>query len=240
MIALLTSTGGSSLAFFTPATCYYFHDGHECRFCSLQPNRSAHQSFVQTISPTLAASVLKIALHTGAPLLKQIMLVGGNVSAYDRGFRRHLDIATFLEREQSSLPVGQRLETHIATMPPTDFGLFSTLDGLHARVTMNMEVFDERLFEIICPGKARFYGRRRLLEALEYAANTVSGRRVHSILIAGLEPVDSTIAGIRFLASIGVTPIVNVFHNDRGSHYEHHPRPSYDALLDIACALQEV
>lgn len=168
------------------------------------------------------------------------MLVGGNVPAYDRGFRRHLDIAKALERAQGSLPAGQRLETHIATMPPTDSGLSSALEGLHARVTMNREVFDERLFEMICPGKARFYGRQRLQQALEYAANTLSGRRVHSILSAGLEPVDSTIAGVRSLASIGVTPIVNVFHNDRGSHYEHHPRPSYHALLDIACALQEV
>lgn len=232
--------GGSSLAFFTPATCYYFRDGHECRFCSLQPNRSAQPYFVQAISPALAAAVLKIALATDADVLTQIMLVGGNVSAYDRGFRRHLDIAEALEQQQQAQPAGQRLETHIATMPPVDTGLFTALQGLHARVTMNIEVFDERLFEIICPGKARFYGRRRLLQALERAAQMVSGGRVHSLLIAGLEPVESTIAGIRYLASIGVTPIVNVFHNDRGSHYENHPRPSYGALLDIACALQEV
>src|ERR1051326_6626445 len=49
--------GGSSLAFFTPATCYYFNDGHECKFCSLKPNRSSQQIFVPTINPSLAASV---------------------------------------------------------------------------------------------------------------------------------------------------------------------------------------
>lgn len=232
--------GGSSLAYFTPATCSYFHDGHECRFCSLQPNRSAQQHFVHTISPALAASVLKVALETDASLLKQIMLVGGNLPDYDRGFRRHLEIAEALDRQQGALPAEHRLETHIATMPPMDFGLFAALQERHARVTMNIEVFDARLFEVICPGKTRFYGRDRLLSALEHAAQTVQGRRVHSILIAGLEPVDSTIAGINALASMGVTPIVNVFHNDRGSHYENHPRPSYNALLEIACALQEV
>src|SRR5438874_12730747 len=79
--------GGSSLAFFTPATCYYFNDGHECKFCSLKPNRSSQQIFVHTITPALAASVLEIALETDAPLLKQIMLVGGNVPNYDKGFQ---------------------------------------------------------------------------------------------------------------------------------------------------------
>jgi hypothetical protein len=232
--------GGSSLAFFTPSTCYYFNDGHECRFCSLKPNRSEQQIFVHTISPALAASVLEIALETDAALLKQIMLVGGNVPNYDQGFRRHLEIAGALDQQQISLPVERRLETHIATMPPWDFGLFTALEELNARVTMNIEVFDEQRFEVICPGKTQLYGRGQLLKALEHAANTVSGMRVHSILIAGLEPVHSTIAGMKALASIGVTPIINVFHNDRGSVYENHPRPSYEQLLEIACALQEV
>ena len=232
--------GGSSLAFFTPATCYYFNEGHECKFCSLKPNRSSQQIFINKISPALAASVLEIALETDASLLKQIMLVGGNVPNYNRGFLRHLEIASALDERQSSLPAERRLQTHIATMPPEDFSLFAHLNGLNTRVTMNIEVFDEQLFERICPGKATLYGRRRLLQALEHAASVVSGMRVHSILIAGLEPVKSTIAGINFLAGMGVTPIINVFHNDHGSHYENHPRPSYEDLLEIAYALQAV
>ncbi|HZU67593.1 MAG TPA: radical SAM protein [Ktedonobacteraceae bacterium] len=232
--------GGSSLAFFTPASCYYFNEGHECKFCSLKPNRSSQQIFVPTISPSLAASVLEIALETDADLLKQIMLVGGNLSDYDRGFQRHLRIAVALDKKQSLLGIAHPLQTHIATMPSNDFGLFAAFEGLNARVTMNLEVFDEHLFEVICPGKTQLYGRRRLLEALERAASVISGKRVHSILIAGLEPAESTIAGIRYLAEMGVTPIINVFHNDHGSQFEDHPRPSYDDLLEIACVLQKV
>jgi hypothetical protein len=232
--------GGASLAFFTPGTCYYFNEKHECKFCSLQPNRSIQKSFLHKISPSLASSVLQIALETDAHLVKQIMLVGGNVPNYDQGFRGHLEIAAALDQQQTSLPAEQRLETHIATMPPHDFALFASLASLNSRVTMNIEVFDEQLFEIICPGKTRLYGRKKLLQALEHAASTVSGLRTHSILIAGLEPVNSTIAGIKYLASIGVTPIINVFHNDRGSHYEQHPRPPFEHLLEIAQVLQAV
>ncbi|HZO75410.1 MAG TPA: radical SAM protein [Ktedonobacteraceae bacterium] len=232
--------GGSSLAFFTPATCYYFNEGHECRFCSLKPNRSSQQTFVSAINPALAASVLKIAVATDADLLKQSMLVGGNLPDYNKGFRRHLEIAMALDEVQSSFPSTRPLETHIATMPPDDFGLFADLNALNARLTMNLEIFDEQLFEEICPGKAQLYGRHRLMQALERAASVISGKRVHSVLIAGLEPVSSTIAGMNYLASIGVTPIINVFHNDRGSHYQEHARPPYEDLLEVAIALQDV
>jgi hypothetical protein len=232
--------GGSSLAFFTPSACYYFNDGRECKFCSLKPNRDSHDLFVNTIKPSLATSVLRIALETDADLLKQIMLVGGNLRNYDIGFQNHLQIATALDEQQSLLGVKQRLQTHIATMPPRDFGLFSAFNELNARLCMNIEVFDDQRFEEICPGKTHLYGRKRLLQALEYAARTIDGWRVHSILIAGLEPVSSTIAGIHYLASIGVTPIINVFHNDRGSHYEKHPRPEYEQLREIALALQDM
>ena len=232
--------GGAALAFFTPGSCYYFDDGYECKFCSLKPNRRDQQFFLHTISPALASAVLKIALQTDSYLLKQIMLVGGNVSDYDQGFQDYLDIATALDQQQGSMPVERRLETHIATMPPRDFGLFAFLQTLSARVSMNIEVFDEQRFEVICPGKAHRYGRKQLLQALEYAAQKVSGMRVYSVLIAGLEPVASTIAGINYLVSNGVTPTVNIFHNDRGSHYEHYPRPSFEHLLEIAQALQRV
>lgn len=232
--------GGAALAFFTPGACHYFDDGNECKFCSLRPNRSRQHSFLHTISPTLASTVLKIALQTDGHLLKQIMLVGGNVSDYNQGFQDYIDIATALDQQQTSCSVERRLEIHIATMPPRDFGLLAFLQMLNARVSMNIEVFDEQRFEAICPGKAHLYGRKQLVQALEYAAQKVSGMRVHSVLIAGLEPVASTIAGINYLASIGVTPTINVFHNDRGSHYEHHSRPSFGHLLKIAQALQKV
>ncbi|MTJ55873.1 hypothetical protein FJR38_26030 [Anabaena sp. UHCC 0253] len=232
--------GGSSLAFFTPSTCYYFNKGKECHFCSLKPNRDQESQFIDTITPQLAASVLKIALKNDSDLINQIMLVGGNHPNYDIGFQNHLKIASKLDEEQFRINSSKKLETHIATMPPNDFNLIDELKSLNARMTLNMEVFDDDIFTKICPGKTQDYGRQLLIDALKYAVKIVGDKRIHTILIAGLEPVESTIKGIRYLASIGITPIINVFHNDRGSYFENHSRPSYQDLLKIALVLQEV
>ena len=60
------------------------------------------------------------------------------------------------------------------------------------------------------------------------------------ILIAGLEPVESTIEGIHFLAENGICPIINVFHNDFGTPLQNHKRPSSDELLKIGKELQTI
>lgn len=125
-------------------------------------------------------------------------------------------------------------------MPPKNLELFENVNNLNARITLNLEVFDDNLFEHYCKGKAKFYGRTNLKNALEYAAKKINGNRVHSILIAGLEPVESTIEGMLYLESIGVAPIINVFHRDNGAILQNHTRPSYNDLLTIAETLQKI
>lgn len=232
--------GGSSIAFFTPSSCYYFAHGTECRFCSLKPTRNDDTIFVHTITPQLATSVLSIAFENDAQQIRQIMLVGGNIPNYDTGFKKHLEIVKSLEEKQRYISITNKLETHLATMPPDNFRLLDEVKYLNARITMNLEVFDDDVFEAICPGKAKNYGRTRLKNSLEYAAKKINGRRVHTILMVGLESIESTITGIKFLPSIGVTPIINVFHSDRGSHFEHHSRASYEELLEVALTLEGV
>ena len=55
-------------------------------------------------------------------------------------------------------------------------------------VLYNLEIFDKELFEIICPGRAAQIGRKRYMEALEYAARIFPNGTVASHLIVGLEP----------------------------------------------------
>jgi hypothetical protein len=231
--------GGSSLAFFTPATCYLFANNTECRFCSLAPTRQEEREFISTITPGLAGDVLDVAQVSDEAMLGQIMLVGGNLRNYDRGFLRHVEIARELNRRQEKLPKENKLKTHIATMPPNNLTLLDELADLDCHITMNLEVFDPRRFEEVAPGKAADYGRSKLLQALELAAKKAPPKSVHTILIAGLEPPAVTISGIRQLPELGVTPILNVLHSDRGTLYEHFPRPQYEELLEIALALEE-
>ena len=232
--------GGGALAFFTPSMCYYFNEGSECRFCSLSPNRKIETQFVNTITPEVASNVFLIALESDPDLFKQIMLVGGNIPNYNLCFQNNIEIIKQLDSAQEFLSDSKKLEIHLATMPPRDFQLIDQLRTLNSRITMNLEVFDDLIFENLCSGKSKHFGRKNLKQALEYAAKSLPDKKVHTILIAGLESISSTIEGLNYLPTIGITPIINVFHNDRGSQLENFSRPSYAELLRVALALEQV
>ncbi len=233
--------GGSSLAFFTPSTCYYFSDNNQCHFCSLEPTRGEDRFFTNVITPKVAADVFKVARFADPGLINQIMLVGGNLRNYDLAFERNMDLvdALLAAQKEENAP-GPTIEPHVATMPPRRLALLEAHAHKACHLTFNLEVWDDSIFEAICPGKAQDYSRDALKQALFYAAEIFPHGRIHTILIAGLEPVASTIEGMWALARRNVSPIINVFHNDRGSRLEFAPRPSFEDLLTLALELERV
>lgn len=232
--------GGMDLAFFTPASCFYNMSDLGCLFCSLKSNRKNGDSYAGWITEEMVEEITHIALDIDRDIVKGVMVVGGNIKDENENFHNFLSLTSAIERAQLN-QIGRVVwETHIATMPPDDFNLFESVKLYNLRITMNMEVFDDRLFSQYCPGKFKLYGRDKLKDALKAAAAVVDYGKVHSILIAGLESTKSTIEGIHFLAEHGVCPIINVFHNDFGTPMQNYKRPSVEELLEVGKELQAI
>jgi hypothetical protein len=82
----------------------------------------------------------------------------------------------------------------------------------------NFEVWDKRLFEILCPGKARFVGREEWLRRILDAATVFPPAHVIPNFVAGVEmakpegfetvddAIASTVEGLDFFMSHGITP----------------------------------
>src|SRR5438105_12724793 len=82
-------------------------------------------------------------------------------------------------------------------------------------ISYNLEVFDGELLKRHCIGRARYIGRERYLESLAHAATVFPSGTVWTDLVLGLEPADSTMAGIDALAEMGVVPVAAIL---RGEH----------------------
>jgi hypothetical protein len=121
------------------------------------------------------------------------------LTPYVEAVRRHFDTLVAL---QVHPPRSDRWIDHTYAM------------GVDA-LSYNLEIFDADLLNRHCIGRSRYIGRERYLDALGYAARIFPSGTVWTDLALGIEPADSTIAGIDALVAAGVVPVAAIL---RGEH----------------------
>lgn len=103
-------------------------------------------------------------------------------------------------------------EILIYTTPPINPHMIDQLFEAGAdRISMSLEIWDEELAKKIMPGKIKFTGRQRHLDALEYVVNKYGKGKACSNFIIGLEPTVSILEGADYIASKGIVPIASVW-----------------------------
>jgi len=233
--------GGSALSFFSPRACYFFADGTACRFCSLDGTARENDEFAGRLTPAQVRDAVTKVVTTDGAKINQVMIVGGNDRSFDRGFRGQVALAQAASESLNTLGLATQISVHLVAMPPIDLGLIDLLADIpNVHAGFNLEVWDSDRFALIAPGKAVDYGHATILRALRRLRDAVGPYHAHSILIAGLEPPNSTLAGARALAEEGISPVINAYHSDRHSAIGLSIRPSYRQLVDVASGLQEL
>jgi hypothetical protein len=119
---------------------------------------------------------------------------------------------------------------------PLDFTVFDKYkEAGYRTAAINLEVWNEKLFEVICPGKSEECGgRENWIKAIEYALNVFGKFRVRSTFVAGLEPKTSLLEGIEYLVSKGVIAIPSQWNVNVGSALEGHRTPKPEWHFDLA------
>ncbi|MBI4333564.1 MAG: hypothetical protein HY673_20060 [Chloroflexi bacterium] len=205
---------------FLPANrfCEYFVKGKQCLYCDLTP-------FAQALKKEGEPMVLRKAAEQAAVVLE--------VGFHDPSFR-HLTISggTFFTKYQGKTELEwytgllDSIRARLKMWYPTCFQLAAQDDEGWRRVKEtgvpsigpNIEVWDQRLFEIVCPGKAEYVGYdqwiRRTVRAVDFwGAGNVNPSFVLGVEMAQpfgfktvAEAVKSTLSGYDFLMANGVLP----------------------------------
>lgn len=103
-------------------------------------------------------------------------------------------------------------EILVYTTPPKDPRDVDLLfDAGADRVSCSLEIWDEALAEKIMPGKMKFTGRQRHLDALQYIASNYGKNKACCNFIIGLEPLESLLEGVEHMAARGIVPIASVW-----------------------------
>ena len=115
----------------------------------------------------------------------------------------------------------------------------------------NLEVWDEKQFERVCPGKAHYVGRARWIEALSDAVDVFGKGHVMSAFVGGAElegdggftdpneALVSNLEGAEFLLSRGIQPIYSLHWKMTGKQRGMEPIYSLDHFLKLNQGLAE-
>ncbi len=130
--------------------------------------------------------------------------------------------------------VGGFIGVQVAPVLAHDFWKYDWLIALGAdHFSFCYEFHNPEYFERFCPGKCHALGQRAFFEAMEYTASKLGRGAVSGEIIAGLEPIQDTLAAIDYITSVGAFPTVCIFRPLKGSLLEGFPSPDPDDMRRV-------
>ena len=126
-----------------------------------------------------------------------------------------------------------QLEIDIMMVPLDGLYDLPKLDalGLH-EISINLEVYSEEIAKRVMPHKFR-QGRAYYLDFLAKAAEQIGGHRVRSMLMVGIEPIESTLDGVEAILERGCVPVLSPFRPDPVTPMRDSRPPSADELREV-------
>lgn len=222
MGAIAQSIGDSLFVTFNKI-CELWTDGSQCLYCDF--NRQTQEQLQRgeeqhTRKDTaVVARVLKVGLEDERH--RHIFLTGGTILKTLSGKAEVDYYCDFLNAIRRKLVVWYPSVFQIASVDEENMKkLYDTGIGT---IQPNLEVWDERLFKIICPGKEKFVGRDNWIKRMIAGVKIFGPGRIVTNFVSGIEmakpfgftrvddAVNSTIGGCKFLLEHGIFPRFDIW-----------------------------
>ncbi|HLA26923.1 MAG TPA: radical SAM protein [Syntrophales bacterium] len=222
-----------------------------CAFCGYGlPDARSKTLGQEQGQPAVASAVLKRAgeavqmgVASGA---RHLYLTGGSMTNPNLEAERYLNIVNGIRKAADGL----YLTVGSQALPPERLPAFKTAgaDG----ICFNLEVWDREVWQRVCPGKSRFFGRNMWEASLIEAVRIFGDGNVFSAFVIGAEMVsdntlsdpnvalNSNIEGVRWLLQRGIHPILSLFWPFAGTDMEDCPGPDLHFLLQLYSEVNQV
>ncbi|TAN24089.1 MAG: radical SAM protein [Acidobacteria bacterium] len=199
--------------------CQYFGDKEECQFCDINNNyrqqiqEGRPYTGVKSVDEILEALALIASTDSAS---RAYTITGGSITSKLKGKTEADFYAEYAAAIESRFP-GRWIGKMVTQALPLEEARKFKQAGIQI-YHPNYEVWDERLFGILCPGKSRYVGRSEWHKRILDAAEIFGPSHVIPNFVAGIEmskphgftdvaeAIRSTGAGLDFFMSHGVCP----------------------------------
>ncbi len=216
--AYVYTVGDDELFVMLNKHCEYFARGEECLFCDLTPHAAEQkkkgEGMILRKEADKVAEVLDVALHEKQ--YRHIMISGGTILSTYQGMTEVEWYCYMLNTIRKRILSWYPACLQVGVLD--DEGWKRLHDTGIPTIQPNIEVWDKRLFDIICPGKSRVVGYDEWIKRTINAVKYWGPGNVNPNFVAGVEmaqpfgfkrwqdAVESTLGGFDFLMGNGVLP----------------------------------
>jgi hypothetical protein len=230
MRTVATDSGYGAMFVSYSNECSLKEKGLDCLFCNINATKAIYGDAqgIAWKTPQQVGETVAVGYQQG---FDHVTISGGFISER-REVEYYIDVAESIQ-EHTGL---QDFNGTGVIGAPLDLGVFEKYkEAGYRTMATNIEVWNEKLFDVICPGKAQLCGgRQNWLNALDEEVRVFGKYRVRSTMVAGLEPKESLLEGIQYLLEHGVIPQPSQWNVNVGSPLEGHRTPDQDWHWDIA------
>jgi hypothetical protein len=235
--------------------CHFWSDGGGCKFCDIvsnlkqQRNEIAMQTRLnpQDVSETIGEALKEPGRFTA------VFLTSGSDFHGEKPFDKEIDLYIEILKAVGENFATKKFPSQIlcTALPKDQLKRLYDETGITS-ITMDIEVLNERLFNIVCPGKAKWVGyqewKRRMIEAVEI----FGWNRVGNGIVSGVELVppfgftsqdealEAVLSEADELASHGVSTVNMVWVPRSGSPYGKEKNASLEYYVRLAWGLQAI
>jgi biotin synthase-related radical SAM superfamily protein len=227
--------GGEDCLFFCYQNyCSFFAKHEQCLFCNLVATSDTYDSVLRKKDTEDIGEVAAAAFAEGA--VKHVLLTGGCFN-----HEKEIDMVS---RILASIRQHTGLDRIPGTVLPSpakgkDDARRYHDAGINA-IGFSMEIWDERLYRAICPGKSDGTSHDEFVLGIERAVKVFGEGNVYAVLVMGLEPRESFLDGVREITSRGANVVPFVWSPNPGSKLEGHRAPTAQWYVDTALEAAEI
>lgn len=206
--------------------CQYFGAEEECQFCDINHNyrqqKHVGRPYTGVKSPEEILEALSIIDDKDTERLSHAYTVtGGSVTSKLTGQSEAEFYAQYARAIEKRFPGRWTAKAVVQALPEDEVKILK--DSGYTIYHPNYEVWDKRLFEALCPGKARYVGREEWIRRILESAKIFGPENVIPNFVAGIEmskphgfdsvdeAIGSTAEGLDFFMSQGICPRFTVW-----------------------------
>jgi biotin synthase-related radical SAM superfamily protein len=226
--------GGEDCLFFCYQNyCSHFKHNKQCHFCNLVSTFQTYNSVLKCKNIDSIGEVAKAAWDE--KIINHILLTGGCYTS-DNEIEHVTKIINSIKNKTGL----SRINGTILPSPAKGDNIKKYFDTGIKSIGYSMEIWDEKLYEALCPGKSEHTSHKDFINSITQAIKIFGKGNVYAVFVMGLESRETFIHGIKSISELGANIVPFVWSPNPGSKLAGHRAPTAEWYVDTILEASEI